>query len=870
MIAEWIVNRELVRTDSGDVIDAESLASQIGLIKAIKDYDLKRMISFHSRVNRAELFASEVHDAIDFICSEHRPDGEIWADFVSGAMPTHQRRLKLDQLKELTKGDRGLLSNARCLSEGVDVPSLDGVAFIDPKGSQVDIVQAVGRAIRLSKNKSVGTIVLPVFIEEGNDPEESIQNSNFKPVWGVLNALKSHDEVLSFELDQLRTEMGRTGGRGVVGGIPRVVFDLPRTVDSSFADSLKTFLVKQTTSSWSFWFGLLESYVEQECHSRVSQDYVTEDGYKLGLWVSNQRSIEGTLTIDQKERLESLEGWVWNVLEFQWEQGFSYLKAYIEKEGHAIVPKSFKTEDEFKLGSWVSKQRSRKDEITHERITRLESLDGWVWDILGFQWEQRFSYLETFIEQEGHALVPVDYKTEDGYKLGGWVSDQRTKKDQLTLEQIKQLELLEGWAWDVLEFKWEEGLSYLKKYVQQEGHARVSQNFETECGYSLGQWVSVQRVRFQERNLTEKQVIRVESIEGWVWNVLEFQWEQGFSYLKAYIEKEGHAIVPKSFKTEDEFKLGSWVNDQRSRKNRLILEKIKRLESLGRWVWDALDAQWEEGFSYLEEYSHENGCSRVPISYKTRNGFKLGNWVFTQRQSRKKETLINERIKRLDALEFDWNPNVTLWEEGFSYLKEYFHENDSASVPVSFKTRSGFKLGTWVDTTRQSKKNKKLTQDQVERLETLEFEWDPHATLWEEGFSYCEEYSHENGSACVPVRFKTKSGFKLGSWVSKQRSKKDKLTSEQIKRLELLEGWVWCAVDARWEEGFSYLEAYVEQKGHAGVIQSYKAENDFKLGGWVSRQRSKKDQLTPEQIKRLESLGGWVWDASNKGKGSIN
>jgi len=125
-------------------------------------------------------------------------------------MPTHQRRLKLDQLKELTKADRGLLSNARCLSEEVDVPSLDGVVFINPKGSQVDIVQAVGRAIRLSKNKSVGTIVLPVFIEEGDDSEESIENSNFKSVWAMLNELKSHDEVLSFELDQLRTEMSRS------------------------------------------------------------------------------------------------------------------------------------------------------------------------------------------------------------------------------------------------------------------------------------------------------------------------------------------------------------------------------------------------------------------------------------------------------------------------------------------------------------------------------------------------------------------------------------------------------------------------------------------------------------------------------------
>jgi predicted helicase len=261
MIAKWIENRELVRTDSGEATDAKSLASQIGLIKAIKDYDLKRMISFHSRVKGAETFASEIHGAIDFMSEEHRPGGVMWTGLVSGKMSAHERRLKLDKLKKLTSGDRGLLSNARCLSEGVDVPSLDGVAFIDPKSSQVDIVQAVGRAIRLSEDKTVGTIILPVFIEDGDDAESSIQTSHFKPVWDVLNALKSHDEVLSFELDKYRTEMGRKGSTSGPGRGSKVIVDLPQTVDVSFADSLRTCLVEQTTSSWNFWFGLLEAFV---------------------------------------------------------------------------------------------------------------------------------------------------------------------------------------------------------------------------------------------------------------------------------------------------------------------------------------------------------------------------------------------------------------------------------------------------------------------------------------------------------------------------------------------------------------------------------------------------------------------------------
>jgi len=410
MIAKWIENRELIQRDSGKTIDAKSLASQIGLMKAIKDYDLKRMISFHSRVKGAEIFASEVNDSIDFLSTEYRPDGIMWTGFVSGKMSAHQRRLKLDQLKKLTRGDRGLLSNARCLAEGVDVPSLDGVAFIDPKSSQVDIVQAVGRAIRLSEDKIVGTIILPVFIEDDDNAEASIQSSNFKPIWDVLNALKSHDEVLSFELDKYRTDLGRKAvSPGSGGGIPKVIIDLPQTVDASFADSLRTHLVENTTSSWEFWFGMLEAFVKEEGHSKVPISYKTVDGYRLGGWVSKQRLNRIQLAHERESRLESL-GFDWDPHDAAWDNGFSYLTKYVEQEGHARVPRSYKTEDGYKLSQWVQVQRSRWDHLTPERKSRLESL-GLVSNPHDAAWEEGFSYLTKYIEQEGHARVPQLYKT---------------------------------------------------------------------------------------------------------------------------------------------------------------------------------------------------------------------------------------------------------------------------------------------------------------------------------------------------------------------------------------------------------------------------------------------------------------------------
>lgn len=183
---DWAQRGRFVTTDGTEVTDARTLAGQIGLAQAMRRYDLHRTITFHSRVKRAHEFAQSLPEVISWMPADQQPLGQVWSDYASGEMPAGQRHALLHHLGRLDHGQRGLLANARCLAEGVDVPTLDSVAFIDPRRSEVDIVQAVGRAIRLASDKTIGTIVIPVFVDTDEDPAVALDNSAFKPVWDVI------------------------------------------------------------------------------------------------------------------------------------------------------------------------------------------------------------------------------------------------------------------------------------------------------------------------------------------------------------------------------------------------------------------------------------------------------------------------------------------------------------------------------------------------------------------------------------------------------------------------------------------------------------------------------------------------------------
>ena len=185
-----------------------------------------------------------------------------------------------------------------------------------------------------------------------------------------------------------------------------------------------------------------KKFIDREGHASPKAKHI-EEGFSLGRWVANYRKNWDSVDASKQEILLSL-GFVVNRLDSNWEEGFAKLAKFQEANGNVDVSQKL-IFDGFKLGQWVSVQRTQKDSMSPQRKQRLDDI-GFIWDRLAHDWEKGFSKLLQFKEAYGHCNMAAKYKL-DGFNLGAWVGTQRKAKDRMSPERKQRLDDI-GFIWD--------------------------------------------------------------------------------------------------------------------------------------------------------------------------------------------------------------------------------------------------------------------------------------------------------------------------------------------------------------------------------------------------------------------------------------
>lgn len=288
-----------VQVDDPRVSDAlasdkgvEDAAVVVAVAKAMRDYNLRRVISFHSLVKRAQAFAETLPGVCASLPDAHRIEG-VYANHIHAGTPMDVRRSELARLQSADGWT--LLSNARCLGEGVDVPELDGIVFADPRTSQIEIWQAIGRAIRKSDAGKVATVLIPVFIPKGMDAEQAIEGGRFRPVFDVLKAMQAHDPSMS---DVVVEWSERAGGRRANAAEDAVPLRFVFNGSASMASALSAVVVGQSrmVADWSgLGLGLQPDRDVAEAVG-VTRATVARHRAALGIQSFRKRTIDATVS----------------------------------------------------------------------------------------------------------------------------------------------------------------------------------------------------------------------------------------------------------------------------------------------------------------------------------------------------------------------------------------------------------------------------------------------------------------------------------------------------------------------------------------------------------------------------------------------
>ncbi len=350
---------------------------------------------------------------------------------------------------------------------------------------------------------------------------------------------------------------------------------------------------------------------------------------------------------------------------------------------------------------------------------------------------------------------------------------------------------------------------------------------------------------------------------------LDAQWEQAFAAAKEAAAKGDINELPRGFTTEAGFGLGRWLELQRQiqageKPGRLTAEQAARLEKLGIAWKQRMEQAWERGYAAAREYRGEYGNLMVPVRYRDKNGFALGEWIVYNRQRFLGNNLSTDRAERLEALGMVWDTVQDIWEQSYCAAVQYWLDHGTLEVPVKYTTPEGVALGVWLGSQRAAYKAGTIKPVQKAWLEALDVDWtNRNDRKWQAAYDAAARYYQAHGDLNVPSEYIDPDGVLLGKWVSRQRyawqnpdRSSARLTPERKALLDQL-GMVWQKPDS-WQHRYELAAAYKAAHGSLELPAQYRTEEGIWLGSWLSRQKQllqKGDKsLRGERVKALKEL----------------
>jgi len=728
-------------------LDAKKAATLVAVNRAAKQHGLHRILAYHNAIEHSREFAAHLALVEAALPGTHKPAGPLGVCHVDGSMAPAEREAALTALTDTddTNGAWTVVSNVKCLTEGIDVPTLDGIVVCEPRSSAVDVVQMVGRAIRPNTARDEPSVILlPVYLAPGEDPAQVVARSDFSEVVQTMTAMRDMDQTLDTYFTTAAEPWEVTHQK--VTAHTAAANRLPSPDDDD--DDPETARLGQ-------WCVRQAKAVEEDATAEPGQHRLTGPQTDKVTALPGFTEIDTTdvdwtgrkprkpagrppIDFDMPEGVEqsmaarlaeAIHLHVVEALTDGYETGVAHLRSYIASKGHANVPLRAVTDDGFKLGYWVSHRRNerRAGRLSTARIAELTVL-GMVWDSLDAGYRIGVAHLRSYVAREGHANVPQESVTDDGFKLGAWVASRRRdrKIGRISTARITELDAL-GMVWNTIESRYQSGVDHLRDYAALWGHANVPWGYVTDDGFKLGEWVGNRRTEHTAGRFSPARFAELNAL-GMVWDALEAGYRIGVDHLRDYAAREGHTRVPHGYATDDGFLLRSWVANRRSerRAGTLSPAKVAELNALG-MVWDPLEARYQTGLDHLRDYTAAQGHAGVAAGHVTDDGFKLGVWVASRRRDRQAGTLSPAKVAELNALGMVWDPHEARYRIGVDHLRAYTAAQGHANVPRGYVTDGGFALGTWVSHRRRDRRAGTLSTARIAELNALGMVWGSRA-----------------------------------------------------------------------------------------------------------------------------------------------